>query len=172
MSDLLVRLYDLPDLARKVAVLKRKRIGIRRVLPPEQHLVTTWVGCKFSAGWGGEVTKAMANTPVSCFIATRGKQLLGFACYDATCRGYFGPTGVDEAARGQGVGTALLWVTLQAMAEAGYAYAVIGWAGPVAFYRRTVNAIVIPGSSPGIYRGLLTDRVLKGVVSRPRHGRN
>jgi hypothetical protein len=37
----------------------------------------------------------------------------------------------------------------------GYVYAIIGAAGPVHFYQKTVGAIVIPGSEPGIYTDLL-----------------
>jgi hypothetical protein len=37
------------------------------------------------------------------------------------------------------------------MAAMGYAYAVIGGAGSVEFYRRVVNVMEIPDSSPGIY---------------------
>ena len=75
---------------------------------------------------------------------------------EPTCLDYFGPTGVDEAWRGRGTGTALLLACLHAMASAGYAYAIIGGAGPVAFYERAVNARIIPGSQPGIYRGMLS----------------
>ena len=52
--------------------------------------------------------------------------MLGFACYDTTHKNFFGPTGVDAAKRGQGIGTALLLATLHAMREAGYMYAIIG----------------------------------------------
>jgi hypothetical protein len=37
----------------------------------------------------------------------------------------------------------------------GYAYGIIGSAGPVEFYQKTVAAIVIPDSSPGVYTNLL-----------------
>jgi hypothetical protein len=43
------------------------------------------------------------------------------------------------------------------MREAGYAYAIIGAAGPIAFYEQLVGATRIPGSRPGPYRGLLRD---------------
>ena len=33
----------------------------------------------------------------------------------------------------------------------GYAYAIIGWASSIDFYRRAVGAVVIEGSEPGIY---------------------
>ncbi|HEV7291263.1 MAG TPA: GNAT family N-acetyltransferase, partial [Devosia sp.] len=39
--------------------------------------------------------------------------------------------------------------------EAGYGYAVIGGAGPVEFYQKRLDAMVIPNSVPGIYAGLL-----------------
>ncbi len=71
----------------------------------------------------------------------------------------FGPTGVAESARGHGVGAALLLLALQAMREQGYAYAVIGAAGPIEFYQRTVGGIVIPGSWPGLYEGMLEGEV-------------
>ncbi len=82
-------------------------------------------------------------------------RLAGFACYDATARGFFGPTGVDETHRGKGVGHALLLATLLDMHAVGYPYGVIGGAGPTGFYQRSVGAILIPDSEPGIYRGML-----------------
>jgi hypothetical protein len=37
----------------------------------------------------------------------------------------------------------------------GYVYAIIGHAGPIEFYQKTVGAIIIPDSDPGIYTNLL-----------------
>lgn len=69
-------------------------------------------------------------------------------------QGFFGPTGVAESARRNGIGTALLLATLHAMAGAGYGYAIIGDAAPTTMYART-GATPIDGSTPGIYEGLL-----------------
>ena len=102
-----------------------------------------------------EAAIALSGHPVRCWIAIKDQKLLGFACHDATAKGFFGPTGVDAAARRQGIGEALLMVTLCGMREAGYGYAVIGWAGPANFYKRRLDALEIPGSEPGIYRGML-----------------
>ena len=66
---------------------------------------------------------------MTVWIATRGEALLGFACHDATAKGFFGPTAVAEAERGKGIGEALLFATLRGMREAGYAYAIIGGVG-------------------------------------------
>jgi hypothetical protein len=58
--------------------------------------------------------------------------------------------------RKRGVGAALLVACLNAMRDSGYGYAIIGWVGPREFYAKTVGAIEIPDSTPGIYRDLLT----------------
>jgi hypothetical protein len=47
--------------------------------------------------------------------------------------------------------------SMASLRELGYAYAIIGGAGPVEFYVKTLGAIPIPGSSPGIYPKKLTD---------------
>lgn len=152
-ADILVKLYDLPplDLSRTQAA----GVTIRRPIAPEKHVVTAWIGEHFGAGWVSETERAFANHPISCLIAIREEEILGFACYDATALGIFGPTGVAPEARGQGVGAALFMVTLYAMREQGYVYAVVGGAGPIDFYLRLVDGIVVPGSWPGLYRGML-----------------
>jgi GNAT superfamily N-acetyltransferase len=101
------------------------------------------------------VEVAMTRQPVACFIATSDKQILGFACNDTTLRGFFGPTGVSEQARGLGIGKALLMRSLEALREIGYAYAIIGGVGPRGFYEKACGAIEIPGSDPGTYTDLL-----------------
>jgi hypothetical protein len=49
----------------------------------------------------------------------------------------------------------LLFACLEAMKQQGFGYAIIGGVGPAAFYSKTVGAVAIEGSEPGIYRGLL-----------------
>lgn len=98
MMDMLVRLYDLPDIDDEVQVLKERGILIRRPGAYERHLVADWVGRHFSPKWVSETKTAFARQPISCFIATREKQMIGFACYDVTARGFLGPMGVGEEA--------------------------------------------------------------------------
>jgi GNAT superfamily N-acetyltransferase len=114
----------------------------------------------FNPHWRSECETALARMPVSCFIATvkdedGASRMVGFGCYDATAKGFFGPTGVDPEFRGRGLGKALLLACLDAMRAEGYGYAIIGGAGPVDFYAKCVGAIPIEGSAPGIYRGML-----------------
>lgn len=147
MSDLLVRLYDL----RAGAADSR----VRRAFAAEKHLVTSWVRENFGAGWASECDLSFARQPIACFVASDERELLGFACYDATARGFFGPTGVREDHRREGIGRALLFAALHDMAAQGYAYAIVGAAGAVEFYQKELGAMAIPESAPGFYRGML-----------------
>lgn len=156
MPDLLVKLYALP--AWPAAGALPADVVVRRALAHEKVPVVNWVGTHFGSGWAGECDVAFHRSPVSCHIALHQGELLGFACWDSTCRGFFGPLGVAEAWRGRGGGRALLLSCLHAMASAGYGYAVIGGAGSPDFYAKTVGAVEIPGSSPGIYRDPLKKR--------------
>ena len=155
MIDMLVRLYDLPDSAALYQDVAAKGVTLRRARAFEKHTVAEFARVHFSAKWVSEVEVAMTRQPVACFIATRDKQILGFACYDTTLRGFFGPTGVSENARGLGLGKALLFKSLEALREIGYAYAVIGGVGPREFYEKACGAVEIPGSDPGTYTDLL-----------------
>ncbi len=154
MIDMLVRLYDLPDSSELYARVAAVGVTLRRARAFEKHTVAAFART-FSEKWASEVEVALSRQPVACFVATRDKQLLGFACYDTTMRGFFGPTGVAESARGLGLGKALLMRSLEALRETGHAYAIIGGAGPREFYEKACGAIEIPGSDPGIYGDLL-----------------
>ena len=153
MIDMLVRLYDLPEHESAVP----EDVVIRRPGAYERHLVADWAGRQFSPKWASEVKVAFSREPVSCFIATRKSEVIGFACYGTTAKGYFGPTGVAEEARGTGIGKELLFRCLHALRADGYAYAIIGGVGPREFYEKACGAIEIPGSDPGIYADLLPE---------------
>ena len=155
MIDMLVRLYDLPDSAALYADIAAMGVTLRRARAFEQHTVAEFVRTNFSEKWVSEVHIALTRQPAACFIATRDQRILGFACHDTTRRGFFGPTGVAQDERGIGLGKALLFKTLEALRELGYAYAIIGGVGPKEFYGKTCGAIEIPGSDPGIYTDLL-----------------
>ena len=155
--DLLVNLYSrrMAEFATRVADCEAT---IRPALPPELHFVQDWVRRNFSEYWVSELTIAMAHQPPGCLIAIIDGEIVGFACYDATARGFFGPTGVAEGARGNRIGLALFYHTLMAMKAQGYAYAVIGSAGPIEFYVNAVGALPIPSEREDIYQGLLRPR--------------
>jgi GNAT superfamily N-acetyltransferase len=154
MIDMLVRLYDLPDSGALYAQAAANGVVLRRARAFEKHTVAAFART-FSEKWASEVEVALTRQPVACFIATRERRILGFACHDTTQRGFFGPTGVLEEARGMGLGKALLMISLEALRDTGHAYAIIGGVGPREFYAKACGAIEIPGSDPGIYSDLL-----------------
>ena len=151
MADMLVRLYDLPSLAPAIDRAAPHGVSLRRPQAWEKALLIAWVRDTFSPGWALECEAAFTRQPAACFIAVADAAVVGFACHDCTRANFFGPTGVAPAARGQGVGSALLLACLHAMRDAGYAYAIIGGVGPAEFYAKAVDAQPIAGSTPGIY---------------------
>lgn len=158
MADLLVKLYDLPDPAAAYRRVEQAGYRIARPMAPERSLVVDWIAGEFGTRWGDEAATAFSGQPIRCFVASdTDSRIVGFACYDVTFRGFFGPSGVSESFRGSGIGTALLLRSLHAMAESGYAYAVIGYSGADDYYRQVVGAIPIEGSDPGPYGNWLRD---------------
>jgi GNAT superfamily N-acetyltransferase len=170
MADMLVKLYTLPDDRPLRAALAAAHIEIRRAEPAESPVLSAWVGHYFDKSWATGCEVALTQRPATCFIAVAHEQrthppqhvydlppeiLLGFACYDVASKGMFGATGVHPDYRRRGIGAALLITTLHAMADAGYQYAIIGWAGSPEWYAKTVGAQLIPDSEPGGFRGPL-----------------
>ncbi len=170
--DLLVRLYALQPLAPRLEGLARTGVTVRRALASERHVVVEWARRHGSPGWASECEVAFARRPLGCFVAheaagagalapapsgyaTTPETLIGFSCVEATAPGFFGPQLVRDDRRGRGVGAALLLTALHALAGEGHAYAVIGWASELEFYRRVAGAVPIAGSEPGLYRAPL-----------------
>jgi predicted N-acetyltransferase YhbS len=155
MPDMLARLYDLPDPAPFAARVAASAASVRRAEPWDRIALRDFAKQHFSDLWALEADRAFNQTPITAYVATDDhQQIIGFAVYECTRRGYFGPTGVREDLRGGCIGALLLLRCLESMLEMGYAYAIIGGVGPAAFYEKLVGATVIPGSDPGIYAPL------------------
>ena len=170
MTDMLVKLYALPEVTSLLTALNQKGLEIRKPHPSEKYVLAEWVRQHFKESWAVGCEVALEHKPVGCYIAVEKSQadvpsddpydlpdevLVGFACYDVASKGMFGAMGVKEGYQRRGIGTALLLACLHAMKEEGYAYAVVGWVASVDFYSHAVGATVIPDSEPGIFRGKL-----------------
>ena len=153
MPDLLVKLYELPETRPDLA----KGIIIRPVMAAEISMMRDWIEERFSRGWADEFERSAHHSPVGSLIAIEERTPLGFACYDTTALGLFGPTGVDRSQRGKGIGGALLFAALDAMKAKGHAYAIIGWAGPIDYYEKLVGASVIEGSEARYAKTLIKE---------------
>ncbi len=155
MTDMLVKLYTLPEALTSFSNLIPPEITIRKPIGSEKSILVSWVRENFGEFWANETEIAFSRGPLSCYIAQHANELVGFACYDASALGYFGPTGVLESFQRKGIGKVLILACLHEMRLKGYGYAIIGWVGPQEFYEKTVGAVAIPDSTPGIWKGWL-----------------
>jgi ribosomal protein S18 acetylase RimI-like enzyme len=158
MADMLVKLLTLPP---RVDV---EGVTIRRARPFEATAVRAFIEEHFNNKWADEAVCGLPRHPATLLLATesgrdgeKSATILGFAAYDVTARGFFGPTGVDPTCRGRGVGKALLIEALHGLRELGYVYGIIGGVGPAEFYAKAVGAVPIAGSTPGVYGDLLRE---------------
>jgi GNAT superfamily N-acetyltransferase len=117
----------------------------------ERTAVRQWIAGEFAVGWADEFELTLNNHPTTTLLAVQHTTLLGFASYEATAPGFFGPTGVTPAHRGAGIGAALLIEAMHRLRGLGYVYGIIGRAGPVDFFQQQIDAMPIPNSDPGIY---------------------
>lgn len=152
MADLIVKLYETEAPGSFEAHQKALGIELRKPIGPEKHAIIAWVLDQFGNTWASEVDVALSNQPQTCFVAVKDNRIIGFACYDATALGFFGPIGVAKSHRKNGTGKALLNACLQDMKSKGYGYAIIGGVTDTDFYKYTVGAMLIPDSAPGIYQ--------------------
>jgi GNAT superfamily N-acetyltransferase len=157
MADMLIKLYELEDDWQFLSKQQALGIGIRKPIGPEKHGIIAWVGDQFSAGWASETDAALSNKPATCFVAVKDAGIIGFACYDATALGYFGPIGVVKSHRRKGTGTALMTACLLDMKLKGYGYAIVGAVKGKNYYKNAVGAIEIPDSAPGIYHSQIKE---------------
>lgn len=155
MPDLLVPLYALADAAPWCDRAAAAGISIRRLDAWDRAPLRRFVVEHFTENWASEAEMAFSHGhPITGFAAVKDGEIAGFGVWECTRRGFFGPTGVREDLRGSGAGAALLLRCLEGMREMGYGYAIIGGAGPVAFYEKICGATVIAGSDPGVYGDL------------------
>jgi len=152
---MLVRLYALPSSSDHAARAAAAAIDVRRMEAWDRIPLRRFILEHFDEGWASEADLAFSTGhPITGFVAINGGAIAGFAVYECTRRGYFGPTGVREDLRGNGAGALLLVRCLEGMRDLGYAYAIIGGVGPAGFYAKVCGATVIDGSDPGVYGDL------------------
>ncbi len=151
MPDMLVRLYDLPDSRTQLERAANNGFTVRRAEPWDRERMRGFAAESFGELWGVEADRAFNHSPITAYVALSDSAIVGFAVYECTRRGFFGPTGVREDLRGRGIGAALLFRCLESMREMGYAYAVIGGVGPAGFYEKACGAFAIAGSEVGVY---------------------
>ncbi len=151
MTDMLVNLRKVKDDSDLRNNLLDEGIKVVRATMPDRIGIVSWVKEHSSIYAAGECEGAFSNSPISCFVAVKNNELIGYACYEATAKNFFGPTRVLDEFQGKGIGKLLLLESLKAMYYDGYQYAIIGGIGPQNFYEKTVGATVIFNDDCSLY---------------------
>jgi len=100
-------------------------ITVRRARPQDRDRTLLAIEGMFSKAWWFETSLAFRSPEPTIYIAERDGEVVGFADYDATNYGLFGPTGVHESLRGRKIGAVLYRRCLRDMRALGYPYALI-----------------------------------------------
>ena len=139
------------------------QFGTRVCFPSDAQRVLDFCKREFpnETGWLLEIAHALQEG--KCVISVVNHKIVGFACYDCTGKGYFGPFGVASEYRNKGVGTELLYDCFDNMKVLGYGYAIIGWVDDTArgFYMKVADAWCIPESEP--YKTLYKRRIKTAI---------
>ncbi|HEY3418284.1 MAG TPA: GNAT family N-acetyltransferase [Armatimonadota bacterium] len=153
MPDIVCPLFDVPDSRPLIDQLAAEGIVIRQARPWDRTPLSEFIRTHFSQGWVDEALRAFNQQPISLLLALDEKTIIGFAAYEVTARAYFGPTGVDAAYRGRGIGKALFLEALIGLRHMGYVYGFIGSPGPIDFYLKTTPGLLLPTEWRNIYTG-------------------
>lgn len=154
-GDLIVNLY-----LKDIWSINRQN-NVHPIFPSDKERMMSFMDTFFSdqKGWKMEVERGINNGTV--FVTEEDNIIKGFACYDCTAKGYFGPMGVTPTCRGKYMGRDLMYAAFDQMKAMGYGYAIIGWVSDyieklpynwdheaLGFYQKNAMATYIPFSDP------------------------
>jgi hypothetical protein len=124
-------------------------LTIRRAEKNDEEKVLGFTSCNFGEPWVETLKFGFKQKEIPIFLAWKGADLIGFSSYDVyrNQKGIYGPMGVVKTARKTGAGSMLLHKALQDMKDKGYAYIILGEAGPIEYYEKECGAVVVPMNS-------------------------
>jgi len=123
-----------------------KETIIRRALESDKKRLINYIETEFGGDWSRNVENGFGKKKIPIFIALFNNKIIGFSAHDVVRKkkGIFGPIGISMEQRAKGTGIALLHYSLNDMKQNGYDYAILEDTGPIEFYEKACNAIVIP----------------------------
>jgi len=143
--DLIVDLDDVDlDCQPAVARLAAQGLTLQRATPERVPEAAAFALGQFSSSWEWEVGRSAQFQPIPLFVALDGDEVVAFAAYEVSGPGRFGPTGTLPTFRRRGIGSTLMRMCLADMKTRGDCSCTIGWAGPIGYYARAVNARMGP----------------------------
>ncbi|WP_078381113.1 GNAT family N-acetyltransferase [Sutcliffiella halmapala] len=139
--DLFVHMddYEIPLAVGRVDMIKKATLD-------DKEALIQMVEKEFESGWLSSINNGFEKNDISIYLVKENQRILGFACYEshAKRRGTFGPMGVVKTKRQKGIGEMLLHHCLAELKSKRYKYVVIEGAGPIGFYEKACDAVVIP----------------------------
>jgi len=121
--------------------LSRRGVTMRIARSDERERIRGWVLDKSGANWAYEAARAVGPASSGVWIAEEGGQIIGFSVYGSLETHWFGPIGVSEERRKEGIGSVLLFRTLESMKTLGTPRAVIPWTGHLFFYSQVPGIV-------------------------------
>lgn len=127
--------FKTPSRVRRLeAELSRQGFSFREASEQDRAILGEWIENLFSPFWRIEAEMALQSEESGVLTAERADSIVGFSVYGALRPDFFGPIGVHPSARERGIGTVLLFKTLERMREMGVRIATIPWTLHLTFY--------------------------------------
>ena len=89
MADMLAKLYNIPNSYEIEKKLLEEGIKIKKALSPDRSKIVDFSKTCANEDYSDEVKASFSNNPITCYIATKEKKIIGFACYEATAKKFF-----------------------------------------------------------------------------------
>lgn len=118
-------------------------VNLRLAEPGEKGRVEDFVRAKSGFNWSYEAARAVGPRGSGVWLAEEGGEIIAFSVFGSLEHHWFGPIGVDEARRKRGLGTVLLFKTLNTMVDLGIPRAIVPWTGHLFFYSQVPGIVGI-----------------------------
>jgi len=105
----------------------------------EKDRITSWALDIFGPVWSYEIVMSFRHRPPGVMVAEQDEDIVGFAGFGSLELDWFGPLGVIEDPKHEGLSTVLLHKALWEMKLRGQRTAVIPWASHLLFYSQLPN---------------------------------
>ncbi len=146
IPDVLIKLYSLKEDPEVFRRIEDNGVEIKRVMPMDTTKVYEFIREKFAQAWADECLPSIITG--DCYVAVRGRDIVGFHAIETPAKGFIGPIGVLPEERRSGIARALVLNGLKAMRAKGYKYAVAGMSHPrsVLMLKSIADIVLIPDS--------------------------